>query len=145
LVTRNREIMTTRLAANPLMGTDFDTCARSIGVETIGYVDHFTVTPILTPDGTACVALLFESPEPLEAGTRLSISVDLIAGMPKVNVDGTRFILTPAQGTTFGLSPLAVRLTWRRNAGTSMPILAIRGDVSDEVIDFIVDAGEGLV
>jgi hypothetical protein len=140
LVTREREIAQARIATGLLTGEDFDACARAIGVETVAYSDHFTVTPILTFDGTACGALLLEAPEPLEADTRLSVTVDLVTGTPLVNVDGTRVLLIPPMGT-FALGDLSLRLTWQRNAGPLLPILAIRGDTSDEVVDFIVHAG----
>jgi hypothetical protein len=140
LVTREREVAPSRIATGQLTGQDFDTCARAIGVETVAYLDHFKVTPILTFDATACAALLLESPEPLEADTRLSVTVDTIAGTPIMNVDGTRVLLIPPTGT-FALGDLSVHLTWRRNAGSSLPTLAIRGDTSDEVIDFVVHAG----
>ncbi|MFI7642292.1 hypothetical protein [Nonomuraea sp. NPDC049400] len=140
LVTRDREIAAARTAAGALAGTDFDACARAIGVETVAYVDHFTVTPILSPARTAWVALLLEAPEPFEHGTRLTIAVDGAATTALANVDGTRLLVTPQAGA-FEFGSLHVRLTWRRNAGAALPILAIAGNTSDEVVDLVVVGG----
>jgi hypothetical protein len=140
LVTRDREIVHPRPATAPPGAADFEAEARAIGVETVAYVDHFTVTPILTPDGTACVALLLEAPEPLEAGTRLTVTINSAVAATSANVDGTRLLATSPVGA-FVPEALAVRLTWRRNAGPALPILAIGGDSSNEVVDLVVITG----
>jgi hypothetical protein len=140
LVTRDREIAPARTAAGALAGADFEACARAIGVETVAYVDHFTATPILSPDRTEWVALLLEAPEPFEHGTRLTITVDGAAATALANADGTRLLMTPAAGA-FALGSHDVRLTWRRNVGAALPVLAIAGDSSDEVVDLVVVAG----
>ncbi|WP_437878145.1 hypothetical protein WMF18_12785 [Sorangium sp. So ce315] len=141
LVTRGRELAAPRAAAAaPPAGSDFDAAARAMGLDTVAYVDHVTITPILAPGGGACAALLLEAPEPLEAGTRLSVTVDGAAATLRANVDGTRVLATPAAGS-YPLAPLAVRLTWRRDAGPALPVLAVAGNSANELVDVTVDAG----
>ncbi|GAA1869434.1 hypothetical protein [Asanoa iriomotensis] len=140
LVTRDREIAPPRTAAGAIAGADFEACVRAIGVPTVAYVDRFTVTPILDPGGTEPVALLLEAPEPFEHGTRLRITVDGAATTALANVDGTRLLVTPAGGA-FTPGPLDVRLRWRRDAGAALPVLAVAGNSSDEVVDLVVEGG----
>ena len=101
LVTRDREIApAVRIDGGaPLLGEDFDACARATGIDIIAYSDHLRITPILTADETGYVALLLESPEPLEAETRLGITVDLTDTLLRSNVDGTRLFVIPQIGT----------------------------------------------
>ncbi|MGQ0680701.1 MAG: hypothetical protein ACT4OM_13795 [Actinomycetota bacterium] len=118
---------------------EFDTSARAIGILTVAFVDRFTMTPILTGDASACIGLLLESPEPLEAGTRLTVAV---RGAPTVvlsNADHTRCVVRPESGSwALGLAP--VTLTWRRDA---TPKLTVDGDSSPEVVSFQIDLAVG--
>jgi len=141
LVTTGRESLTPRAVAADSTAAGFDAFARDAGIDSIAYAQRFRVTPLFTADGTACAALLLEAPEPLEAGQRLSIAVDGAATTLTSNVDGTRVFVRPAGGGTFAKAVLGLTLTWRRNAGAVLPVLAIAGNSADEVVSFDVDAG----
>ena len=141
MVTADRALPPPRVAAADSGASDFDNYARDAGIDTIAYADDFRVTPLLTVDQSACAALLFEAPEPLEAGSRLTVDVGGAATELVANVDGTRVVVRPAGGGTFARAALPVVLTYRRNVGGALPVLAIAGDSSDEVVSFEVDAG----
>jgi hypothetical protein len=135
LVSTGATILPPRPAAN-ITVQGFDTLARSAGVPTIAFVEHFAVTPLLAADGSSCMALLFESPEPLEFGTRLTVAVEGAATQVSPNEDHTRGIVVPAAGGSWAIGTLAVRLTWLRDAN---PRLAVDGDASAEIVTFDVE------
>lgn len=103
-------------------------------------MENFRVTPLLTPDGGAVAALLFESPEPLELNVRLTAEVNGTAADAYPNLDSTRGLLRSSSGT-WPLGVLRVALRWKRNAGAAVPVLSVAGDTSDETETFDVDAG----
>jgi len=141
LVTRDRELMRPRVCDADSTALEFDAYAREIGIDTIAYTQRFRVTPLLTLDRSACAGLLFESPEPLEAGRRLTARVAGGDTQLTANVDGTRVIVRPAGGGTFAKAELDVELRFRRNAGPALPVLVIGGDSADEIESFTIDAG----
>lgn len=141
LTTRDREELRPRVCAMDSAATEFDPYAREVGVDTIAYAGRFRVTALLTADQSACAALLLESPEPLEAGSRLSIQVDGSDTTLIPNMDGTRVFVRRAGGGTFARAVLPVVMTYRRTAGPALPVLAVAGDSSNEVVPFTVDAG----
>jgi hypothetical protein len=139
LVTRDRLIQAPVTATSALTGADFDTLAREAGVATVAYVMSFTVTPVLSVDRGAVAALLLEAPEPMEFIQRLDVRVN---GQPTTaypNQDGTRGLLVAADGT-WPLGSLALALTWRRDAGAGLPVLAVAGDTRAEHHSFTVEA-----
>lgn len=140
-LTRVPERLHPKVCAVDSAAADFDTFAREVGMDTIAYAERFRVTPLLTADQAACAALLLESPEPLEANTRLSVQVDGSDTQLVPNVDGTRVLVRPAGSSTFAKAELPVVMTWRRNAGPELALLAVAGDSSNEVVTFLIDAG----
>jgi hypothetical protein len=141
LVTRDREIAAPRAVAQDSVAADFETFAREAGVETVAYSDRLMVTPLLRLDRSACVALLFESPEPLEADARLSIEIEGAPTSLIPNVDGTRVFALPAGGGTLPSAVLDVTLRFLRNAGAALPVFAVSGNSADEFVTFQVEAG----
>lgn len=142
LVTAGRELLRPRRVATDSIATDFEAYARDVGVDTVAYAEHFQVRPLLTADGSACAALLLEAPEPLESGTRLSILVGGAATRLIPNVDGTRVFVRPSGAATFAAAELALTLTFRRNAGATLPVLGVDGDSSNEVVQLDVNAAD---
>lgn len=140
LVRAGRTILASRAAAQPLSGNSFDGLARQAGVPTVAYLGAFQITPLLTPDGAAVAALLFESPEPLELNLRLTVSVNGIAASAVPNLDSTRGFILPPSGT-WPLGTLDLSLTWKRSAGASLPVLSVNGDMADETDLFSIEAG----
>jgi hypothetical protein len=141
LVTRDRELLRPHVCDADSTALEFDEYAREIDIDTIAYVQRFRVTPLLTFDQSACASLLFESPEPLEAGSRLTVRVAGGDTQLTANVDGTRVIVRAAGGGTFAKAELDVELRYRRNAGPALPVLAIDGDSADEIESFTINAG----
>jgi hypothetical protein len=140
LVTQGRSLAPSLRTTQALAGADFDALARAAGVPTIRYAETFTVTPLLDAAGERCVAVLLESPEPLETGTRLSVTVGGVAAGLYANLDTTRVFLVHPNGD-WGATVLSVRLTWRRDPGAGLPKLTVGGVAGDEVVTFDLDAG----
>jgi hypothetical protein len=140
LATLGRRVAASAVTMQALASTTFDALAREAGVPTIRYVDALVATPLHDPTRTRCVALLLESPEPLEAGTRLSVTVDGTATTLVANADTTRVIVQRSGGGDWAPAVLAVGLIWKRDAGLALPKLTVGGVGGDEVVDFTVDA-----
>ncbi|MBA3360004.1 MAG: hypothetical protein H0T94_00795 [Acidimicrobiia bacterium] len=129
LVTRDRVVAPARTASALTVST-FDELAREAGVETIAYVDRFTITRIA--DVVATSAVLLEAPEPLGACHRLTVTIDGHAATLVANVDGTRVFARLSSGT-WPNTDLAVRLVWQRAVA---PSLSIAGNAAPEVVAF---------
>jgi hypothetical protein len=141
LTTTDRTLLPGRRAAAVLPSAgDFDALARAAAVPTIAIVEAFSVTPLLAPDGMSCLALLFESAEPLDFESRLTVRVDDAPTTLTPNADGTRGFVRPQAAAGWAIATLAVVLTWRRDA---TPRLTVDGDASPEVVTFSVDAVAG--
>jgi hypothetical protein len=122
--------------AGPPVGADFESMARALGIPTIGYVDAFTVTPLI--GASTCSAILLEAPEPLAVGTRTGVKIGGNIPDTLANIDGTRVIVLPPTGGV-PLGTLAVELTFRRDAGQTLPRLAVSGDLSPETVSFSLE------
>ena len=139
LAIRDRRLAPLQVVAGTPTANDFDSLARELGLPSVRYVETLTATPLLRPAGDRCVAVLLESPEPLESGTRLSVTVDGTTTTAVANADTTRVILRRS-GASWPLAVLPVRLTWRRDAGAALPRLTVAGVADDEVVAFDLDA-----
>lgn len=139
LATTGREIRPARPAPADLVPTgSFDADARMLGLPTIAYVEHLTVTPVLNRTGRRIQAWLLESPEPLEPGVRLAVTV---AGRPAQltgNGDGTRVLVVPA--ATGRLDDTRISLTWARDPA-GWPACTVDGVGGPELVTFTVTAG----
>ena len=80
------------------------------------------------------------APEPLDATTRLTITVEGTPTQLVPNVDETRVIVTRAGGGTWPLHALAVEMTWRRDAGAAVPVLSVSGNKASETVSVEVIA-----
>jgi hypothetical protein len=136
LVTAGRVFGKAFSIAGPPVGADFESMARALGIPTIGYVDAFTVTPLI--GASTCSAILLEAPEPLAVGTRTGVKIGGNIPDTLANIDGTRVIVLPPTGG-FPLGTLAVELTFRRDAGQTLPRLAVSGDLSPETVSFSLE------
>ncbi len=117
---------------------DFETLARTWGVSTVNYVDHFTVTPIRDAADERCVAVLLESPEPLGALYRLSVVLDRANTRLAVNLDETRVFALHGEGADWSTDVLTLHLTWARDVGATLPRLEVAGDATSEQVEFEV-------
>ena len=140
LATTNRELRSRRTHTQIPAGSTFDAVARSAGMPTIAYVDHFTVTALTNANSDACYGLLLEAPEPLEAPVRLSATVQGQAAPVLVaNADTSRVWVLPS-AAAWGATP-HVELTWKRDAGTEAPRLSVAGVTSPEILVLDLDLG----
>jgi hypothetical protein len=141
LTTTGRTLLPARRAAMALPSAgDFDALARAAAVPTIVFVEIFSVTPLLAPDGMSCLALLFESPEPLDFVSRLTVTVDGSPTTLTPNADGTRGFVRPQAAAGWAIAVVTVSLTWRRD---STPRLTVAGDATAEVVTFDVNLVAG--
>jgi len=135
MVTSRRRIELPLSCAGPVTAPAFEEAARQLGVATIRYVEAFTVTPLVDPSAAACLGVLIEAPEPLEIGTRTTVTLGGIPTRPLANVDGTRVLLLAA-ASPLPIGSIEVSMTYLRDAGPALPRLALEGDSSPELVSF---------
>lgn len=134
LVTRNHRLASP-IPVTPAATVDFTTQCRALGIETVAYTDRFTITPMVSPDRERCHAILLDSPEPLDATTRLTIEVDHGPVEIRANGDETRLILLkPGGDWPAGKHELLMR--WSRGAAgdPAEQLRAVHGDLTEEKI-----------
>ncbi len=120
LVATAREVRPAHVAASaPAVGAGFDAAVRALGLPTIAYVEHFTITAVLGPNRKRVQCWLFESPEPLEPGTRMSVTIAGHATTLVSNGDGTRVLVTPDTATKIDTTRLSI--SWDREAAGLPP------------------------
>jgi hypothetical protein len=136
LVDTGREVLAAHRAPARQSGSgDFDTEMRVLGLATIAYVDHVTLTPVLNRAGTKVQCWLLESPEPLEPTSRLGVAIDGHDATLVANGDGTRALAIPRVMHDPG--DTEITLLWHRDP-VGLAALTVDGIGGDEQVVFTV-------
>lgn len=143
LVTRDRRIARPHPITGPASAGDFETLCRTLDVETVAFVDRFTVTPLVSLDRSRCLAVLLEAPEPLDSSIRLTVELDGGGVEVLANVDETRLFIRPAGGGDWPSGDHLLRLTWDRGgaADPAETLRAVDGVLGDELVEIQFSSG----
>ena len=111
----HRTLALARVATStPTAEGDFDTAVRQLGAPSVAYVERFTATPYLDVDRRHCVAILLETPEPLDTSLRLDVTVAGSETHLIANLDETRVVVLRQDAADWPAGNHVVKLTWKR-------------------------------
>ncbi|MHA6645702.1 DUF6603 domain-containing protein [Mesorhizobium sp. A623] len=143
LVTRAGEIRRPVPTSATITSVVFDSACRQLGIATVAFVAHRTLTPFVSLDRTQLVAVLFEAPEPLDPASRLGVTLDGAAVQVITNGDGTRLLLRRATGT-WAAGDHVLTLNWSRGQPSDLAetLRAVNGALGDETVPIAFASGD---
>lgn len=141
MLTAGRSVLPPKPVPGPAAGLDFATACRQLGIDTVAFAPAARLTPMVSLDRARLYAVLLEAPEPMDLGTRLSLTLD---GAVEVlaNIDGTRFILRRAAGD-WSTGEHELILTWSRglDGDPAETLRAVAGVLGIEQVTIVFSSG----
>lgn len=142
LLTAGRSVLPPKPVPGPAAGSDFGTACRQLGIDTVAFAPAARLTPVVSLDRTRLYAVLLDAPEPMDPGTRLSLTLNGGAVEVLANLDGTRLILRRAAGD-WPTGAHELILTWSRGlpGAPAETLRAVAGVLGIEQVTIAFSSG----